>query len=381
MISQSPGPFTEAELADALAPLGSSHLLPRRAYVDPGVLAWEQQSFYGRWVCVGRAVDLAEPGSRRAVPAGAGTALLVRDEAGTLRAFANVCRHRGHELLPCGATARKRAIVCPYHGWSYRLDGSLLNAPGFRGVEGFMPERFGLVEMPAVDWHGWVFVDPSGKAGDFAEHVGALEDIVAPYTPESLKVAATHDYEVAANWKLIVENYQECYHCALIHPELCQVSPPDSGESMELPGDWVGGWMALADGAETMSLDGRGPGRQIAALDEKQRHTVMYAAVFPNLLVTLQPDCVLTHHLTPLAVDRTRIECTWLFPAEAVAADDFDPAYTVDFWDITNRQDWAACESVQRGLASPLAVPGPLAPVEDGVQHFVSRIARGYLGR
>lgn len=379
MVSQV-APFTVDELAGALAPLGSSTMLPRRAYVHPDVLAWERERFFGRWVCVGRAVDLAAPGTRRAVSAGAGSALLVRDERGTLRAFANTCRHRGHELLPCGASANKKAIVCPYHGWSYRLDGSLLNAPGFREVEGFEPGRFGLAEMPAVDWHGWVFVDPSGDAGDFAEHVGALEGIVAPYAPETLVVAATHDYEVAANWKIVIENFQECYHCPLIHPELCQLSPPESGESVQLPGDWVGGWMDLRPGVETMSLDGRSLGRQITTLDDKERRTVMYASVFPNLLVTLQPDYLLTHHLTPLAVDRTRVECAWLFPAEAVAADGFDAAYAVDFWDLTNRQDWAACESVQRGLASPLAAPGPLAPVEDAVQHFVSRIARGYLG-
>ncbi|MGH8868370.1 MAG: aromatic ring-hydroxylating oxygenase subunit alpha [Actinomycetes bacterium] len=375
-----PAPFADGELADSLAPLGSSRMLPRQAYADPVVFAWEQANFFSGWVCTGRATDdLVEPGSRRAVGIGGSTVLLVRGEDGLLRAFANVCRHRGHELLPCGGSARKRAIVCPYHGWSYRLDGSLLNAPGFRDVEGFAPEGLGLVEMPLAEWHSWVFVDPSREAGAFAAHVGALEDIVKPYAPESLTVTTTHEYEVAANWKVIVENYQECYHCTLIHPELCQVSPPDSGETLDLPGDWVGGWMDLKPAVETMSLDGRSQGATIATLDDHGKAAVMYASVFPNLLVSLHPDYVMTHRLTPLAPDATRIECAWLFPAEVAAADGFDPAYAVDFWDLTNRQDWAACESVQRGFGSPLQVSGPLAPAEDGVQHFVSRIARGYL--
>lgn len=378
------GPFEPAELADALAPLGRSRMLPRAAYVEPRVLSWELANFFGGWVCVGNAADLAGPGSQQAVPSmtpGAAGVLLTRAGDGQLRAFANVCRHRGHELLPCGSGASRQGIVCPYHAWSYRLDGSLLAAPGFRDVEGFEPAQFALVELPCVDWHGWVFVDSSRRAGSFTDHVGALEEIVAPYAPERLTVVAAHSYEIAANWKIVVENYQECYHCSMIHPELCRVSPPESGENLDLPGDWVGGWMDLREGAQTMSLDGSGTGARIEGLGEEQRRTVMYCALFPNLLVSLHPDYVLTHRLTPLAVDRTRIECGWAFPADAVASASFDPAYAVDFWDLTNRQDWAACESVQRGLTNEHAQPGPLAPEEDGVQQFVARVARGYLGR
>jgi Rieske 2Fe-2S family protein len=376
-----PAPLDPAGLAAALAPPGSSRLLPRGAYVDPEVLAWERANFFSGWVCLGRAGDLDIPGQRAvALPGGAG-ALLTRTEDGALHAFANVCRHRGHELLPCGATAHKKGIVCPYHAWSYRLDGSLLAAPGFRDVEGFEPGEFGLVELPSVDWHGWLFVDPSREAGAFADHVGALEEIVAPYNPEGLRVVAEHRYEIAANWKVVVENYQECYHCSMIHPELCQVSPPDSGANLDLPGDWVGGWMSLREDADTMSLDGRSGGVPLAGLGPTERRTVMYVAMFPNLLVSLHPDYVMTHRLAPLAVDRTVIECAWLFPAEAADRAGFDPSYAVDFWDLTNRQDWSACESVQRGLSSEHAVPGPLAPEEDGVAQFVARVAAGYLGQ
>ncbi len=373
-------PIDPARLAPALEPLGRSRMLPREAYVDPAVLAWERRTFFAGWVCVGRSADVAEVGSQRAVAAGSAGVLLTRAEDGVLRAFANTCRHRGHELLPCGSEARKRGIVCPYHAWSYRLDGSLLGAPSFRDVAGFDPDEFGLLALPCHEWHGWVFVDESGLAGDFAEHVGALEGIVAPYAPADLRVLATHEYEIAANWKILVENYQECYHCSMIHPELCQVSPPESGANLDLPGDWVGGWMSLRDDAETMSLDGRSAGVLIEGLAETERRTVMYVALFPNLLVSLHPDYVMTHRLTPRAADRTHVECAWLFPASAADRDGFDPAYAVDFWDLTNRQDWSACEAVQRGLASEHAVPGPLAPEEDGVQHFVARVARGYLG-
>jgi glycine betaine catabolism A len=107
---------------------------------------------------------------------------------------------------------------------------------------------------------------------------------------------------------------------------------------------------------------------------------VMYVVAFPNLLISLHPDYVMTHTLRPISADRTFVECSWAFPREVAERPGFDPSYAVDFWDLTNRQDWAACESVQRGLASPHAIPGPLAPEEDGVYQFVSRVARAYAG-
>jgi Rieske 2Fe-2S family protein len=367
-------------LALAAAPHGESRMLPRAAYVDPEVLAWERTNFFAGWTCLGRAEELSEPGMQHAYAAGAESVLVIRGDDRVLRGFANVCRHRGHELLPCGGSATKKAIVCPYHAWTYALDGSLRGAPGFRNSPGFDPTELGLAELPLVDWHGWLFVDSSNTAGAFGEHVGSLEDIVAPYAPEDLRVATSHSYEVAANWKVIIENYQECYHCSNIHPELCRVSPPDSGANVDLPGDWVGGWMDLRDGAATMSFDGQSHGTTITGLGEREQRTVMYVVVFPNLLISLHPDYVMTHHLRPISADRTHVECAWLFPAESLATPGFDPAYAVDFWDLTNRQDWAACESVQRGLTSLHAVPGPLAPDEDGVYQFVTRVARGYLG-
>ncbi len=234
--------------------------------------------------------------------------------------------------------------------------------------------------MDVHEWHGWVFVDRTGRGPAFEEHIGELEAIVAPYDAATLVTPVVHEYDVAANWKVVIENYQECYHCSNIHPELCQVSPPDSGENIERAGDWVGGWMDLRSGVETMSLDGRSGGVAMARLDEHEKRTVMYVAVLPNLLISLHPDYVMTHLLTPLSPDRTRIRCSWAFPADVAGAEGFDPSYATDFWDLTNRQDWAACESVQRGMKAPGYEAGLLAPDEDGVYQFVSRIAKAYRG-
>ncbi|MBO0843995.1 MAG: aromatic ring-hydroxylating dioxygenase subunit alpha [Nocardioides sp.] len=375
-----PAPLDPAQLALALAPFGDSRMLPRDAYLSQDVLEWERRYLFDGWMCLGRSSDISN-GGLRAESVGEYGVLLTRDQDGVLRGFENACRHRGHELLPCGGSAYSpRAIVCPYHAWSYRHDGSLIGAPHFKDIEKFDKSTLGLKPMRVQEWHGWVFVDRSGTAVDFAEHIGDLEEIVAPYDAGSLVTCESHEYDVEANWKVIVENYQECYHCSMIHPELCRVSPPTSGENIERPGNWVGGWMDLRAGAETMSLDGRSGGVAMARLDEHELSTVMYVAVLPNLLISLHPDYVMTHLLVPVSPDRTRITCSWAFPRDVAARDGFSPAYAVDFWDLTNRQDWAACESVQRGMKAPHHEAGPLAPDEDGVYHFVSHIAAAYQG-
>ncbi len=375
-------PLDPAGLADALKPFGESRMLPPGAYADPAVFSWEQQNFLGGgWTCVGFSAELAQPGDQRAESVGADGVLLSRDADGVLHAFSNFCRHRGHELLPCGISAQRQSIVCPYHSWTYDLDGGLKTAKGFKGTAGFDERQLGLVELPVAEWHGLIFVDGSGQAGSLPDALADLDALVAPYEPERLAIAGRHRYDAASNWKILTENYHECYHCPMIHPELCKVSPPKSGENYKASGAWVGGWMDLRDGMSTMSLDGTSLGVPLRGLDEQGLRTVIYLNIFPNILLSLHPDYVMTHRLTPLAVDRTMIECTWAFAPEALERPGFDPGYAVEFWDITNKQDWGACESVQRGLSSPHAIAGPLSPDEDAVYQFVTMVARGYTGQ
>jgi len=376
-------PLPAEGLEAALRRFGESRMLPRPAYVDQAVFDWEQRHlFRGGWTCVARSEEIGDVGDQRAESVGTAGVFLVRAEDGKLRGFANTCRHRGHELLACGESRNLPIVVCPYHSWSYRLDGALRNAPRFDGCDAFDPEDHGLVELPAEEWHGLVFVDASGGAPPLAEHFAGLEALVAGHEPERLREADHHDYTVAANWKVVIENYQECYHCAVIHPELCRVSPPRSGDNYQVPGAgaWVGGWMALRDEVQTMSLSGTSDATVLRGLDARARRQVVYLVLVPNVLLSLHPDYVMTHLLTPLGPDRTRVRCSCAFSPEDLGRPGFDPGGAVDFWDITNRQDWAACESVQRGLASEHWVPGPLAPDEDGVYQFVTMMARAYQG-
>ena len=371
-------PIATAALEPALRAFGRGTMLPAVAYTSEEVLGWERRHlFAGTWTCVGRDDELRQDGSgqpvtQRGTLVGDISVLLTFPPGGDVHALANTCRHRGHEILPVGDTDARRALLCPYHAWNYSLSGSLVAAPGIRELDGFEPAEFGLVSLPVSVWHGWVFVNAGGDGPSFPDHVGALGSLVTPYRPEALVRQARHDYEVAANWKVLVENYHECYHCPLIHPELCQVSPPTSGHNYDLPGAWVGGSMDLRDGAATMSLDGASSGLPIEDVNPR---VVLYLGLFPNLLISLHPDYVMTHLLTPVGPALTRVECSWYFVDDGV-----DPSYAVEFWDLTNRQDWSACESVQRGLCSPHFAPGPFAPNEDAVYQWVTMVARAYQG-
>jgi len=364
-------PIAPADLERSLRDLGESTMFPSAAYTDPEVLAFERRHlFAGSWVCVGRETDLISGKvTQRGLMIG-DIPVLVTWNGEELRAFANTCRHRGHELIPDGESSTGRAVACPYHGWGYRLDGSLLATPAVDLGEA--KDEYSLIPLPLAHWQGWVFINASADAAPFSEHLGDVDALIGPYNPAGLVMADRHSYVVNANWKLIVENYHECYHCPSIHPELCEVSPPESGDNMHGAGAWVGGSMILRDGVDTMSLDGKSSGHNLPGVDPRG---VLYVGLFPNLLISPHPDYVMAHRMLPLDVDRTWVECTWLFPGDVK-----DPSYGVKFWDVTNRQDWGACESVQRGVSSPHFIPGPFAASEDAVHQWVRMVGRAYQG-
>lgn len=369
-----------AQLERVVAPFGLSRNLPQEAYTSPDVFAWDLENLWAAsWVCVGRADDLAQSGDQKAVRIAGDGILLTRAGDGRVRGFFNVCRHRGHELLAPDTCAHARSIRCPYHGWTYALDGELKAAPRSGDIPGFDPAAHGLSPARTEVWHGWVFVNFSGDAPPLAEWLGDLDELVAPFEPERLRQGASKSYDVAANWKLVHENYHECYHCPNIHPELCKVTPHESGKNMSRPGAWIGGRMDLMPGAVTMSLDGHSDGIPLRGLSGEQLRRVDYYGIVPNLFLSLHPDYVLAHRVEPVAANQIRIECVWLFPPEALESPHFSAKYAFDFWDLTNLQDWRALEAVQRGVSSRGYIPGPLAQKEDAVYQFVSRMGRAYL--
>lgn len=376
-----PAPLEREDLERLIAPFGENRTLPSAAYTSQEVFDWEMEHvFRSNWLCLGRGEELVAPGQMRAVEVAGEGVLVARDLEGVLNAFSNVCRHRGHELAPIGDAIDARLIRCPYHSWSYRFNGELRAAPTFTQTPGFDMSEFGLIGIRVAEHMGWAWLDFSGLAPPIEEHFGNLARIAAPYEPKRITTAAVHSYLVDANWKIVVENYNECYHCSSIHPELCEVTPPDSGRDHQPTGVWCGGTMLLKPHAVTMSLDGASKGVNFPSLDTETARLVWYLTLMPNLLLSMHPDYVMTHRVVPISPDQTLVECSWLFPPEAYRLEDFDPSYAVDFWDITNREDWAACESVMRGVANRGYRPGPLSSWEGTVYQFLTMIGHLYLG-
>jgi Rieske 2Fe-2S family protein len=376
-----PAPIDPTEVEGTIAPFGSSSGLPTEAYRSQAVYDWETTRFFaGTWSCLGRLDDLLGPGQVRGVRVGGESVLLSREDD-EVRGFSNVCRHRGHELAPVGEAFDARLVRCPYHAWTYRFDGSLKTAPSFSGLLGFEESDYPLITVSVDTWGGWLFVNLDGAAPPLDEQVGNLTGMLAPYEPDALAVGYRQEYEVEANWKVIVENYNECYHCTSIHPALCEVTPVGSGADLTPTGLWCGGTMDLKPHAATMSMDGLTPLQPLPGVTDELLRQVVYVTVFPNLLISAHPDYVLAHRLEPLSPTRTRIECAWLFPTAAVNDAGFDPGYAVDFWDLTNHEDWAVCEGVQRGMANSGHRPGPLSSWEATVYQFLTMVGRAYIGQ
>ena len=333
-------------------------------YTDPAVFDEEMERIFSRmWVCGGRLEELDEPGRFVTREIGGESVIAVRtaaSEAGAsgngtaegttqeLAAFFNVCRHRGSRVVDdCAGTAR--VFQCPYHAWTYGLDGRLVGAPHMGND--FDPKSAGLVPVRIDAMDGFFFLSLAADGPPLAEVADDLPDL-SRFTLDRLVRGDRHEYEAQANWKILCENYNECYHCAVVHPELNRVSDYRNGGNLETGRFFVGGPMTLNDGCNSMTATGRSDRPDLPEIEVADRTSVQYYNVYPNLLISLHRDYVVTHTLWPIAADRTRVVCEWLFDPDAVAAPGFDPSDAVDFWHLVNSQDWDVCARTQQGVAS-----------------------------
>jgi Rieske 2Fe-2S family protein len=375
--------LTEAELAAVRREYRAATLLPARCYHDEAVLDWEREHILRRdWLLVAREDDVPEPGSFRLLEVEGEPVLLVRGRDGVIRAFYNVCRHRGTavEERECGKAVR---FQCPYHAWIYDLDGRLVRAKHTDDLDEFSLETFGLHPIHASTWQGFVFLNLSpGEVAPLEAQLGDLVDHFARFDFRSLRSARRIEYEVAANWKFIAENYSECYHCPGVHPQLNKLTPYDLGGDYDPDGEWQGGWMELVGEAETMALDGghgsrdgRPPMCGITPTDEKR---IYYYVVWPGAFLSIHPDYLLVHRLVPRDAGHTLVICDWLFEESTIAMPGFDPADAISFWDMTNQQDWHVCELQQQGTRSRSWVAGRYSTIEASVQAFDVMVADRY---
>jgi Rieske 2Fe-2S family protein len=352
--------------------------LPTAWYRSPAIFQIEKERIFCReWFAVCREEELPDAGDSQVLDVLGESILLVRNREGRIRAFYNVCRHRGARLcravdervaagrvaLQGGITAG-RLIVCPYHQWSYDLNGALVAAPHLGAGTGFDKQEYHLYPVGVETWGGFVFVHltPS-EAKPLPSQLAGIPERLARYPLSVLAIGATIRYEVQANWKIICENYNECYHCSGVHPELCAVVP-SFREAGGANLDWTRG-IPHREGAYTFTSSGTTVRRAFPGLndDEQVRHKGELA--YPNMFLSAACDHVAAFILRPRAPDRTDITCHFLFESHETGRSGFDPSDAVDFWDLVNRQDWTVCEAVQQGISARVHEHGYFAPMED----------------
>jgi len=356
--------------------------LPSNWYLNDDIFALEREHiFFREWVCVARAEQLPNPGDHLVLDVLGQSILLLRNTEGKLRGFYNVCRHRGaqlcapetgkkpeeesHNRLPLkGGVVAGRSILCPYHAWRYDLDGQLQRAPHMTEDMGFDASEVQLHAVGCESWGGFVFVHLTpDEARPFDKQVAAAAKGFERYPIENLRIGRTISYQVRANWKIICENYNECYHCGPVHPELCKIVPAfrDRGGA-DL--DWERG-VPHREGAVTFTESGTTDRRMFPGLneDEQQRHKG--DLLYPNLFISAASDHVAVFVLRAQSANLTHIDCYFLFETYEMEQPGFDCADAVDFWHLVNRQDWAICERVQQGVTARIHKQGIFSPMED----------------
>ena len=348
---------------------GLERTLSREHYLSPEAFAHEKERIFCReWFCVGREEELAAPGDYVVKNVAGESVLLVRTRDGRLAGHYNVCRHRGSQLVPeGGAGCFAGGIRCPYHSWTYTLEGELRTAPFLDEADGLVRRSLSLHPVGVDTWGGFLFVhltpaEARQAGGTLARQLGAVPERLRRYPLAELRVARRIVYQIAANWKVMLENYNECYHCGPVHPELCRLVPAfkqRGGSDL----DWERG-IPHRDGAWTFTPSGTTTRRPFAGLDEDERTRHKGELIYPNFMLSLSAEHVAAFYLFPQGPDRTTIVNEFLFHPDEMAAPGFDPADAVDFWDLVNRQDWAICESVQRGMTSRVFQWGYYAPME-----------------
>jgi Rieske 2Fe-2S family protein len=362
--------------ADRAEPLERS--MPTPWYRDPAIFQIEKERIFCReWIGVCREAEIARPGDHQVFDVLGESILVVRNREGDLRAFYNVCRHRGARLCRApdqaiapgrvalaGGVSGGRLIVCPYHQWSYDLNGALIAAPHLGTDSRFDRGAYSLYPVGLETWGGFVFLHltPS-EAGPLATQLGDIPQRLQRYPLEELRIGATLEYSVRANWKLLCENYNECYHCAGVHPELCAVVPSfreAGGGNL----DWNRGVPHRA-GAYTFTHSGTTTRRAFPGLDADEQVRHKGELLYPNVFLSVACDHVTVFILRPRTAVHTDITCHFLFEAQEIDKSGFNPADAVDFWDLVNRQDWTVCEAVQQGIGARVHAHGYYAPMED----------------
>ncbi len=346
--------------------------LPREYFISPEIFAAESERVFARhWVCAGHLAEFPPAPSYRVVPIGDYSVVVTQSRDGRLHAFHNVCRHRGARL--CSephAALDNDCVTCPYHAWTYDAAGRLMGAPNMSEQDGFDRAAFPLLPVSVVAWNGFVMLHLEKPSAAFADDYGPLDARLANWRLGELVLAQTRRYDVRCNWKLLFQNYSECYHCPTVHPALNRLTPYRTATNDLTSGPFLGGPMELDASCETVSRDGRLVAGVLPRLDGAQRRRVYYYTAFPTMCVSLHPDYAMVHVLTRRDRATTGVACHFLAAPGDLAMSRERLSQATGLWDEINRQDWQMCELTQLGAESPAFRPGPYSRLESMVAAF-----------
>ncbi len=360
---------------------GVGFTLPGSDYYAPEVFELDRERiFFREWMFVARADEAPEPGDFVTVDVAGESLIVVRGSDGELRAFHNVCRHRGSRI--CDAETHghaKGAIKCPYHAWSYAYDGRLIGTP-LVGKDELDRSRFGLWQAHLGVWQGYVFVnlaaEPATSLREFLEQQTDRPLQYERWRMDELRTARRTVVEVEANWKILHENYNECLHCPTVHPELSAVAPTYGKglviEEGRAEGDWG---VSIAGGGVGYTATGTTTVPVMPGIDRHSASSIYGVAVFPNMFIDLTGTVVIAARMLPRGPEQTTMVTDYLFRPEAIADPEFDPSEVVDFNELVMKQDYVVCERVQRGVRSRAFDHG-VYPEKD---EFVHTFDRTYL--
>lgn len=366
-------------VARALDARRPGHTLPGACYTDAAFHAFDLQAiFYRQWLFAGLEAELGRPGDYFTLQIGPSSVVILRDKAGTIRAFHNTCRHRGSRIC-AGPRGRSPSLVCPYHQWAYALDGSLLHARQM--PEDFDRAQYGLKPVHVERLGGTIFVCLADTPPDFSAQRAGLEPLLAPHRLADAKVAADVTISEKANWKLVMENSRECYHCVVRHPELMHtLAESVDPNSQEVRDFWA---RCTTKGLANGPAEGHGfrsvriplvPGAISITRDGKPAVSKLLGDVpdgdigslrwfsFPNAFMHVLGDYAFFFRLLPRGPMETEVNAKFLVNKDAVEGVDYDLQRLIETWSVTNDQDRDLVEANQAGVNSIGYQPGPYNP-------------------
>lgn len=362
-------------------------------YVREDIFRFEWEHIWKRyWLFAGTTADIPKPGDYFLYQVGEDSIIIIRDKQGQIHAHYNTCRHRG-SLICSAERGHVPKLMCPYHAWVYDYDGRLIKARLM--PDDFARDAHNLEPAHVAIINGFIFISLANDPPTLETMQRDFAPFLAPFALERAKVAHRTHYTICSNWKLVGENFRECYHCGPAHPEYCSAvigaSLVESTETVlaERQTAWKSKGLAvdtvpfrqdsfhfairypLRPGVQSYSTDGRAV---CTPMGQHQDHDagVLGMVVYPNFWMDAVSDYMWTMRLTPLGAGETRIDLAWLVDQEAVEGQDYDLQHLTDFWRITGEQDWKLCEDNFNGIRSSHYRPGPYAPAEADVAEYVT---------